>query len=255
MVQARLNIVRFRKYFLVVAVALGLLVMLLTVTAQQLSSQGNGAKEVGVGAPGLGAYQFAGRIDQDGLQFAGYGYLYDVQGLTPQQLFSDPLNSSETTAHFTYYATAALSSRAVITDAVRSIFALNSTGEITFYYQDTPAGSFDDPQSFKKGTPITTASVRLQDILNVQGPNRGIAVSNGEFTVSAATPFTLGADTVRFGRSGIVYQISTFGEGLRTDPFIPQSSVLLAGNAVNSGFQQTFLPNLANQSTPYGEVK
>jgi hypothetical protein len=250
MLNANASIIRIRRFFWVGIVALGLLVLLLAATGKQLSSQGNTAREIGVGAPGMGAYQFAGRIDQDGFEFTGYGYLYDVQGLAPNELFADPLNTSETTARFTYYATATLTSRAIVTDPVRGIFALDSVGQITFYYQSTPSASFDDPQSFAEGTPIATASVRFQDILSVQAPNRGIAVGNGEFSVLTAEPFTFGEETVRFGRPGIVYRISTFGDGVRTDPLIPQSSVLLAGNAVDSGFRQTFLPTVANPDAP-----
>ena len=249
MSQALFPTARVRRSLIVVGVALLLLTLLLAATGQRLASQG-GIKEIGVGDPGLGAFQFAGHIDQDGTDFTGYGYLYAVDGLTPLQISSNPLNASETTAHFTYYATATLSARAIVTDAVRGIFALDSVGTITYYYQATPSADFSDPQSFALGTPIATAAVKFQDILNVQSPNRGIAVGNGEFAVQTAVPFNLGAETVRFGRPGLVYRASTFGEGLRTDPITPKSSVLLAGSAVHSGFQKTFLPAVSSQTTP-----
>jgi len=212
--------------------------VLVVIMGQTLYSQGSTAREIGTDT-----YQYAGRIDQDGLEFIGYGYIYDMQGLAPTALFSDPYNPSEATAYFTYYATATLTSRAVVTDAVRGIFALDSVGEITFYYQSSPSATFGDPESFANGTPIATAAINFQDILSVQEPNRGISTGNGQFSMLTSEPFTFGAETLRFGHPGIVYQISTFGDALRTDPIIPQSSVLLAGNARRLNFlQQVFMP-------------
>ena len=250
MLNIRIGMVDFRRLVGVGVLALALLALLLAATGWQLSSQDNGAREVGVGVPGTSGYRFAGRIDQEGAAFTGYGYLYDVQGLNPNELFADPINTSETTAHFTYYATATLTARAVVTDAVRGIFALDSVGLITFYYHLTPTASFDDPLSFAAGTPIATASLRFQDILNVQSPNRGVAEGHGEFATQTAEPFTFGNETLRFGQVGLVHRVSTFGEGLRTNPVIPRSSVLLAGDAVNTGFRQTFMPTVSNANTP-----
>jgi hypothetical protein len=239
--------VRMHRLVWASLIMFGVMLLLLTSTGEPLRSQAEVVQEIGVGQPGLGAYQFVGRIDQDGFEFTGYGYLYDIQGLTPTELFSNPANASETTARFTYYATATLTSRAIVTDTVRGIFALDSVGTITYYHQATPSASFADPESFANGIPIATASIRFQDILSVQSPNRGIAVGKGEFSVSTTTPFTFGGESVRFGREGLTYQIATFGDGLRTNAQIPQSSVLLAGSAVNSGFRQTFLPLVSNR--------
>lgn len=235
-----------RKLILVGFVGLGLFALLLTATGSPLQSQGETTREIGVGVPGTNLYQFAGQIDQDGFAFTGFGYLYDVQGMEPSELFDNPANTSAATARLTYYATATLTSRAIVTDAVRGVFALASEGNITFYYQETPSASFDNPESFANGIPIATATVSFQDILNVQSPNRGVATGNGEFTITDAEPFTLGEETVRFSRPGVVQRITTFGEGLRTDPVTPRSTVLLAGSAVDTGFRQTFLPAVTN---------
>lgn len=66
--------------------------------------------EVGTGLPGLNLYEFVGRVDQAGVAFTGYGYLSYLRGMDNSQIFSNPLNPSEGTAHFTYYATATLTS-------------------------------------------------------------------------------------------------------------------------------------------------
>ena len=229
MTTARRNIIRLRKPLRLGLITLGVLVLLSAATARQLQSQGNSVTEIG-----SGNYQFVGRIDQVGTQFTAYGYLYDIQGLSPHEVFEDPSNPAETTAHFTYYATATLSSRAVLADAVRSLFALDSVGEITFYYQATPEANFADPESFTNGAAVTTATVQLQDILTVTAPNRGLANGSGEFKVVTAAQFELGDETVRFGRPGNSWRVSTFGDAVRTDAIIPESSVLLAGDAFDS---------------------
>jgi hypothetical protein len=232
-------IARIPRLAWVTGATLALVGVLLVASGQRLSSQGSN-----VGELGLDGYQFAGHIDQNGTAFIGYGYIYDIQGIAPTALFSDPYNPSAETAHFTYYATASLTSRAVLTDAVRGIFALDSLGEINFYYQETPGASFDDPESFAQGEDVTSASLRLQDILTVTGPNRGLASSSGDFDVLTATSFEFGGDTVRFGRPGRRYRVSTFGDAVRSDALIPQSSVLLAGSADGAGSNQAFLPHV-----------
>lgn len=248
MSNAKVGVAGLRKLFWSVALSVPLLVLFLVATGWQLSPQ-NSITEVGIDIPEMNGYEFIGRIDQEGTEFTAYGYLYYVHGLEQNQVFSNPLNPSETTAHFTYYATATLSSRAILTDAVRGIFALDSVGTINFYHQATPSATFTDPLSFAGGTSIATASLRYQDILSVQSPNRGLVMGNGEFTQLTADSFTIGTETYNFGRPGMIQYISTMGEGLRTDPTIPRSSVLLAGNATSARQRQVSLPSVRNQSS------
>jgi hypothetical protein len=232
-----------RAYW-IIAIAALLLMLLFAVTARQAGSQANGATQVGVGLSGVNLYEFTGRVDQEGFDFTGYGYLSYVRGLELTDLFANPLDPSESSAHFTYYATAAMTSRTVIS----GIFHLNSTGTITFYRQISPTATFVDPTSFAQGEPIATATIRFQDILSVQAPNQGIAVGVGEFTFLSVEPFEIGDDTYQFGYPGMVQRVSTFGQGTRTDPVLPRSFTVLAGNAVNTGQTQTFLPSQSNRS-------
>ncbi|MFW6097959.1 MAG: hypothetical protein ACOC9Z_07775 [Chloroflexota bacterium] len=238
MFNTRIAGISLRRLFWIGVIVL-IPILLLLAGGQELHSQENQVDEIA-----SENFQFAGHIDQDGAEFTAYGYVYDIEGIAPQELFSDsdPVNGSEETAHFTYYATADLTSRAVVTDAVRGIFALDSIGEITYYYQESPAASFDDPDSFAQGTAVTTATTDLQDILTVQEPNRGLAEGQGEITVLSVEPFTFGGETVQFGRPDKIYRVSTFGDAVRTDPVTPESSVLLAGDAAHIPFWQSFLP-------------
>lgn len=233
-----------RKVYWAIALSVFLLATLLITSGWRVLPQENGVTEVGTARPGLNGYEFIGKIDQEGINFVGYGYIYAMRGLETSQMFTDPLNPSEATARFTYYATSNLTARAILTDAMRGLFTLNSTGTITFYLQPSPSATFTDPLSFAGGVPIAVASLRYQDMLNVIGPNRGLVVGSGEFIQSSATPFTLSGNSYRFGREQMIQRISTYGDAVRTDAIIPRSSVLLSGNSVDTGQRDTFLPQI-----------
>jgi hypothetical protein len=216
----------------------GLSLTLLLIVSWQLMSAQTEPTQVGIGTVGRNAFEVIGRIDQNNLDFTGFGYLTYIKDLDNADIYTNPLNPSEDTARFTYSATSTLTSRAVLTD----VFALDSQGTITFYFtQSPPDRSFGDPSSFASGTPIATASFRYQDILLVQSPNKGIATGVGELTQLNAYAFTLNGQSYQFGQSNLLYRLSTVGNGTRTNIAPPVSFVLLSGNAVTSG-RQTFLP-------------
>jgi hypothetical protein len=217
---------------------IGLSLTLLLIVSWQLMSAQTEPTQVGIGTVGRNAFEVIGRIDQNNLDFTGFGYLTYIKDLDNADIYTNSLNPSEDTARFTYSATSTLTSRAVLTD----VFALDSLGTITFYFiQSPPDRSFGDPSSFASGTPIATASFRYQDILLVQSPNKGIATGVGELTQLNAYAFTLNGQSYQFGQSNLLYRLSTVGNGTRTNIAPPVSFVLLSGNAVTSG-RQTFLP-------------
>jgi hypothetical protein len=200
--------------------------------------------QVGIGTAGQNAFEFIGRVDQNGLDFTGFGYLTYIRDLDNTEIYTDSLSPSEDTARFTYVATATLTSRAILTD----VFVINSQGTITFYFTESPPDrSFDDSASFASGTPIATASMRYQDILLVRGFNEGIATGVSELIQLNAPAFTLNSQSYQFGQSNLLYRLSTIGNGTRTNVDPPISSVLLAGNAVTSG-QESFLPIIYRNS-------
>lgn len=232
-----------KRHFNLALLGVLLLTLLLFLIGWSLMPVGAATPEVGIAPAAHNAYEFVGRIDQDGFNFTGYGYLTYIRGLDNSQLFTNPITPTEGTAHFTFFATATLTSRAIISN----IFVIDSLGPMTFYYQSNPQADFNNPTSFASGTPIATASVRFHNILNVQGPNQGIATNIGEVTQFTATPFTLGQETYQLGRAGLLHRLSATGQGTRTDPVIPRSFVLFAGNAVTIG-QDTFLPLITRDS-------
>lgn len=237
------------KYYLnpIVLVVLGI-ILTLVVGLLLLKPAQAAQPQVGVGTSGRNAFEFIGRIDQNDADFVGLGYLTYIRGLDNAEIYTDPANPSEDTARFTYVATTTMTSRAILTD----VFVIDSQGTITFYFtQYPPYRSFDDPASFANGTPIATASMRYQDILLVQSPNKGIATGVSEMTQLDASTFSLNGQSYQFGEPNLLYRLSTVGNGTRTNLSPLTSFVLLAGNAVTSG-QQTFLPliNRNSNGTP-----
>jgi hypothetical protein len=191
-----------------------------------------GAGEVGISTAQT-AWEYVGQNDQNGGDFAGYGYLTHINGIPDDSLFTtnDPTAHSEATAHFTYYTTAKLTARSIIS----SVFVLNASGTFNIYYNASPHGDFNNPSSFNSGTQVSTSTLRFQDILNVQGPNKGLETGMGELTQSEANPFTLDSTQYRFGRPGLISRLYSTGEGIRTDPTLPKSVVFGAGNVVVTG--------------------
>lgn len=233
--------IRYFSLAMVVLVGTGLLL----IAGLQLMPAQAAPQQVGVAPLGQNAFEFIGRIDQNGFNFTGYGYLTHIKGLSDDQIYTSPAAASEDTARFTYVATATLTSRAILSD----VFVINSQGTITFYFTESPPDrDFNNPTSFASGTPIATGSMRYQDILLVQSSNRGLATGVSEVTQLSDTSFTLGGQSYQFGQSNLFYRFSTVGNGTRTDPGPPISFVLLAGNAVTSG-EGTFLP-LINRNSP-----
>jgi hypothetical protein len=211
--------------------------------------------EIGVAPLGETATEFVGRADQDGGSFVSYGYLTHIAGFTDTLLFSQFPTTTESTAHFTYFATSTLTGHFVITGAANglasSIFVVDSVGMTTYYYNPTPSATFNISTSFTGGTPILTATVRYHDILNVQSANFGVATGAGEMIDLANSPFTIGPTTYRLGRVGLQERSSTMGQGIRTNAVIPQSFVVLAGSSIVTGLpgQLSYLPYVSHNAT------
>jgi len=215
-----------------IAIGVSLLATLLVGTASARTTSSASAAVAAVPPAGNIAYEVVGRIDQDGASFASYGYVTYASGLSGDILFSDPLLHSEATARITFYTTSTLTARSVIS----GVFVLNSTALTDFYFHAVPGATFSDPASFKAGTLIAATSGRYQDVLNVQGPNLGIASTSADLAQQSAVPFTYNGQPYTFGQPGLAEHLWFTGEGTRTDPVIPRSFVVGAGNVTVTGY-------------------
>ena len=188
---------------------------------------------IGVAPPGENALEFIGQIDQVGTSFTSYGYLTYVYNLPDALLFSDPTIHSEATAQITYFATATANAGGHA--ALANIIVHDSTGTVTFYFNKASgASSFKDPKSFASGVAILTASLRSQDILNVQGVNLGIATGISEFNQKTAGSFTIQGQDYQLGNVGLLERFSFVGEGTRSAAG-PQGTIVVAGYAEVTG--------------------
>jgi hypothetical protein len=121
---------------------------------------------------------------------------------------------------------------------------IDSIGTTVYYYNPAGGAQFANPASFAMGQPVLTATVRSQNILNVQAPNLGVGTNFGELTQTGVSAFDLGGQTYQIGRVGLMERTFSTGEGTRTNAVIPQSFTVLSGNAVVTGLpgQQSFMP-------------
>ena len=121
---------------------------------------------------------------------------------------------------------------------------IDSIGTTIYYYNPTGGAQFANPASFAVGQPVLTATVRSQNILNVQAPNLGVGTNFGELTQTGVNAFDLDGQTYQIGRVGLMERTFSTGEGTRTNAVIPQSFTVLSGNAVVTGLpgMQSFMP-------------
>jgi hypothetical protein len=198
------------------------------------SPQPQNATEIANPAAGQTAFEFVTQIDQNGFDLSIYGYLTQVNGLVGDALFvegTDPAGRGEAAAFLTMQATGTINARSIL----QPIFNTNADVTLTIYANETPAASFEDPASFAAGSPIASYTVRLQNILNVQAPDVGIANSTGESVQSDSTPFTLNGQEMQFGHNGMIVRLNAFGQGFRQSVEPLSVRLITAGNAIVVG--------------------
>ena len=188
---------------------------------------------VGVAGPDLTAIEFVGKIDQKGGEFTFFGFVGHFSGLDDADLFTNDLvaGRNETAARFTLFGTANLTSRAV----VDNLFVVTAAGELRFYFNEPGGADFAVPESFISGTQIATATIRIRNVINVQGPERGVADGGGELAFATVEPFTLGERELRLGEVGLVRGLSFTGQGTLLDPDLPRSTIVIAGDLTTLG--------------------
>jgi hypothetical protein len=171
--------------------------------------------------------EFQSRITQSGtagVTFASYGYLLDVAGAKPADLFTGA--PSESTALFTAYTTGALVQRAV--DG--AIHTIDVKGTLTVYQRATPGASWDDPISFTVGTAVAQYAVTLQDVLSVIATATGLPTLSGDMKQTMAGALSGGLTGKTFGSAGQRLRFFASGVGKLTDPAQLSSVHSIAGN-------------------------
>ena len=130
-----------------------------------------------------------------------FGYLSYINGI--DTIFSgDPHN--ETTALFSFYNDT--TNTQVINNGPFRV--INRGGTSTIYLNNTPIGDFANPSSFRNGTPVMTAAIRMQVIVdNVAGTFTATFV----LTITSSEGFTLGNENLHLGRIGQKLRLTFIG--------------------------------------------
>jgi hypothetical protein len=150
-----------------------------------------------------------------------YGYLAYLRGMS---VFSgDPQN--ETTARFTFY-TSTTTVRVIANGPLRII---SREGTVTIYDDPSANGSFVNPDSFRDGTPIMTAGLRQQVIVDTL---TGAFTALNRNTIISTTPFTGGDGQLELGKPGGTFKTVINGH-LNTTGGAP--SAYMAGYTVSAG--------------------
>jgi hypothetical protein len=185
--------------------------------------------EVGTATGGQNAFEYLGQVDQDGDSLTYYGYLTAIAGLGVSKLFATH-SHDETTARFTFFGTATLTSRAVFND----VFTIDAAGSIRTYFRADGGASFSKPRSFRSGKQIAVDEAAFHDILSVTAPNTGLPNLSAFLQRTKASTFTLNGTTYRLGHVGLLERSTARGLGTKLDTK-PTAILFMAGEAVATG--------------------
>lgn len=173
--------------------------------------------------------ELLGEIYQDGGKLVAHGYFTMVAGFTREQVFFPGVDRNETTARFTFHATALLSG----IHRRETVFVTSAGGALDIYLRDAPGGDFDNPAAFTQGVKVASDEITLQSVLNVTAPNLGGIDLTGDFRRTLVQPFMLHGRTCMLGHKGLHSRLDGAGRGIRTDPVAPKSIVTIGGNLTN----------------------
>jgi hypothetical protein len=186
---------------------------------------------VGIAAAPANAVEFRAHFTQTGAtgqNFEAFGYLTRVAGLSDTELFAGA-PAGPGTALFSAVASGALVNR--VHDG-GFVHTLDVEGTLTVYQRSAPGATFDDPESFKVGTPVAQFAVSLQDVLTVIAPGKGLPSLNGVLRQTAAERLSSAPAARRFGRIGSNARMFATGLGELVDPVTLNSRLDMAGNWV-----------------------
>lgn len=150
--------------------------------------------------PAQVAWYVTGRfyVSADG-SMADYGYFLHLAGVSGSMFDGKP---GETTAHFTF-AAQPFSATTVPNGALK--LGLDPVGSFAVFFQEQPAGNFDDPQTFAQGKRIAT----FRRTTMVVGTTVDVSASHGAASVLADNVFSAELiDSSRFRFNGREYDLA-----------------------------------------------
>jgi hypothetical protein len=85
---------------------------------------------------------------------------------------------------------------------------IDRRGEVTFYFNTTPAGDFSRPDTLRKGVAVMTATLRHQVVVDTLS---GTFTAHFDCTVVRNESFTLNGAAYRLGKPGQHFEITFSG--------------------------------------------
>jgi hypothetical protein len=186
------------------------------------------AQDVSLGERGSMTVEFRGRIKQtgsSGQDFTSLGYLIRATHAKESGVFAGSPHN-ESTALLTAYATGRLTNRVLD----MSVHSLDIVGVMTIYQRSHPGADFNNPSSFRVGTPVAKYNMTLQDVLAVFDTAKGLPTLTGDMkqTFARALAGPLAGHT--FGRVGTRMRLFATGLGALTNPVTLNAQLEIAGN-------------------------
>jgi len=160
-----------------------------------------------------------------------YGYFTHVAGV--ENVFSGTPNNAST-AYFTFM------NKLSTTRATPHgpLIVVDREGTATIYLNPAAGASFDTPESFEAGTPVLTASMRHQVILD--SLNGNTIFMTFDLTVISAETFTVGDKKHQLGRPGQKMTWTNYGR--------PNTSATQPGQFVFAGVAVSHNPGPSGPS-------
>jgi hypothetical protein len=173
-------------------------------------------------SPEIG-YEVVGQVlNPSAQQSLQYGYLNLVRGVA-RITTSAGAAVSESTALFTFYNDTA--TERVINNGTIRVVDRTGTGAI---YMDSGNADFTNPDTFRKGTPVQTYTLRHQVVIDT---TTGYFTTTFEITITGVETFLIDGRAYRLGRPGGVYRLNVAGKLTQQAP----PSAYIAGAADGGG--------------------
>jgi len=152
--------------------------------------------------------ELVGAVLNTGPSSAQYGYISFINGI-PRIFTQGPPN--ETTALLTFY-NDTTTLRVINNGPLRIV---NRDGTMTIYLNEKPKADFGNPASFREGTPVMTATLRHQVVLDTVTNQFTTVFVN---TIKSSSKFTLDGRQYELGKSGQTFQTTVSGRPSTSGP-------------------------------------
>jgi len=183
----------------------GLLVLAALAGALASVARPAAAKDSGPGGSNTISAELIGQVyNPSPAVSAQYGYVSYLTGVDTAAISSPGGALSERTARLTFYSHTT-TERVINNGPMR---AIDRRGEVTFYFNPTPAGDFGHPETLRQGVAVLAAALRHQVVVDTL---TGAFTAHFDCTIARNEPFTLGGATYRLGRPGQHFEITVIG--------------------------------------------